>query len=57
LIQKIYPEAQYFPDDNLISIQPHLEIRVTVSRILLQFKWISTPKGDEIADGLAFFIS
>lgn len=56
-IKKQYPEAEYHPDDNLIEIKPYLEIRVTLSRILLQFKWISDPKADQIADALAFYIN
>lgn len=50
------PDAQFHPDDNLIVVKD-LEIRVTVSRVLLQFKWISSPNTDDLADALAYFLS
>ncbi|CAD8107804.1 unnamed protein product [Paramecium sonneborni] len=55
-VQELNPEAQFHPDDSLIVVKD-LEIRVPVSSVLLQFKWISSPKTDDLADSLAFFLS
>lgn len=57
LIQKLHPSAIHISEDNIIRVSPELDIIIPPMRTLLQFKWISTPKTDELADGLAFFIS
>ncbi|CAD8082501.1 unnamed protein product [Paramecium sonneborni] len=55
-VQQLNPEAEFHPDDCLIVVKD-LEIRVPVSSVLLQFKWISSPKTEDLADSLAFFLS
>ncbi|KAM3135348.1 hypothetical protein pb186bvf_012506 [Paramecium bursaria] len=57
LILKLHPNAEYLYEDHLIRVSPQLDIIIPPSRTILQFKWISSPKTDELADGLAFFIS